>query len=64
MTVEFDEEVLDRICSEIDEKQAKQLKELFMALVDEEHQVRHIIRPNRIIRRIDARIDEHLEEKK
>jgi hypothetical protein len=33
-----------------------------MALVDEEHQVRHLIRAHSIIRRIDARIDEHLEE--
>jgi len=62
MTVDFDEEVLDRICSEVDFKQAERLKELFMALVDEEHQVRHLIRAHSIIRRIDARIDEHLEE--
>jgi hypothetical protein len=61
MTVEFDEEVLDRIFSEVDEKQATRLRELFIALVDEEHQVRHLIRAHSIIRRIDARIDEHLE---
>jgi hypothetical protein len=64
MSFELDEEVLAKLCKEIAGKRADSLQELFKSLVDEEYQVRHIIRPHRIIRRIDEAIDNHLEEKK
>jgi hypothetical protein len=64
MSFELDEEALVKLCEEIAGKKAENLQELFISLVDEEYQVRHIIRPHRIIRRIDEIIDNHLEEKK
>jgi len=64
MSFELDEEVLAKLCKEIAGKKADNLQELFKSLVDEEYQVRHMIRPHRIIRIIDEAIDNHLEEKK
>jgi hypothetical protein len=64
MSFELDEEILAKLCKEIADKKADNLQELFKSLVDEEYQVRHMIRPHRIIRRIDEAIDSHLEEKK
>ena len=61
MSFELDEDVLAKLCKEIAGKKADDLQELFKSLVDEEYQVRHIIRPHRIIRRIDETIDNHLE---
>jgi hypothetical protein len=61
MSVTFDEEALDKLCKEIGGKQSKALQELFKTLVDEEFQVRHLIRPHRIIKRIEETIDQHLE---
>jgi len=64
MSFELDEEALVKLCEKIAGKNAENLQELFISLVDEEYQVRHIIRPHRIIRKIDEIIDNHLEEKK
>ncbi|MBT4060137.1 MAG: hypothetical protein HOE69_07530 [Euryarchaeota archaeon] len=64
MSFELDEELLAILCKAVAGKKANNLQELFKSLVDEEYQVRHMIRPHRIIRRIDETIDNHLEEKK
>jgi|ETNmetMinimDraft_4_1059912.scaffolds.fasta_scaffold439195_1 hypothetical protein len=64
MSFELDEEALAKLCKAVAGKKADNLQELFKSLVDEEYQVRHMIRPHRIIRRIDETIDNHLEEKK
>jgi hypothetical protein len=64
MSFELDEEALAKLCKAVAGKKADNLQELFKSLVDEEYQVRHLIRPHRIIRRIDEAIDNHLEEKK
>ncbi len=61
MSVEYDEEILTNISDAIAGIDSNKLKELFKTLVDEEFQVRYLVRAHRIIRRIDEAIDNNLE---
>lgn len=60
MTFEFDDAALKEISIRLGKENAKQLEQLFRSLVDEEEQVKHMIRPHRIVKRINELIEEVL----
>jgi len=61
MSFSFDEEALKKVCQELDGDDEFILN-LLRILIDEEHQVRHLIRPHRIVKRIEETIDDNMGE--
>lgn len=53
--------VIEEVCEEIEIQKISNVLELVTSLLDEEQQVSHQIRPNRILQRLSNHIDQHIE---